>query len=254
MKKLFHDYYFFEKFAPEFIEHVKQALTSFAFRWKEYLSGSFTSLFFGVALVELLLASKYCKHYIGVFASRGGMLLHDPLLVLYTPRDFSTIIFILFHGILIVSFISLLNKPRELAIAFQAYALLMIFRTFTIYMIPLQAPKDMIFLSDPLANMYMHSNGNGPVVNDLFFSGHVSSSFLFFLVAQGKVLKRIILAATIVVAVLILWQKVHYTVDVVFAPLFSLLALYISTMLARKVHSFSAVPSASWIREETAKP
>lgn len=210
-------------------------------------------MFFILALGELLIASKYCKHYIGVFASRGGMPLADPLLALFTPRDFSLIIFILFHAILISSFISLLNKPREMSIAFQAYAWLMVFRTLTIYLIPLKAPADMIFLSDPLANVYMHSNGHGPVVNDLFFSGHVSSSFLFFMVAQGKLLKRLILAATVVVAILILWQKVHYTVDVVFAPMFSILALYLSNLAAKKTFAASFFPASRKLQGEVVK-
>ncbi|MBL0309414.1 MAG: hypothetical protein IPP77_07010 [Bacteroidetes bacterium] len=233
---------------------MKKTIHSFTSVWKEHLAGTLFSFFFVLSFIELLIASKYCKHYIGVFASRGGLSLADPLLALFAPRDFSLIIFILFHGILITAIIALLNKPKDLAVAFQAYAMLMIFRTITIYLIPLQAPADMIFLSDPLANLYMHNDGNGAVVNDLFFSGHVSSSFLFFMVTKNKLLKRMILMCTIIIAILIIWQKVHYTVDVVFAPLFSIMALYLSNLFAQKVFSFSPFPMEWSIRRERIEP
>lgn len=189
-----------------------------------YLSSTSNIVHFLVSLGILLIAAKYCKTYIADFTRRPGMLLHDPLLSQFHSHDFSTIIFILFHLGIVLCFVSFYNNPKELSITFQAYALLMIFRTISIYLWPLQAPNDMIFLQDPFAEIYMHQNGHR-VVNDLFFSGHVSSSFLFFLVAKGKYIKRILLFITISVAIMILWQKVHYTVDVVFAPFFSALAV-----------------------------
>lgn len=188
---------------------------------------------FIVTVVIFVLASKYCKEYIALMDNRHGPHLMDPILSLYKSKDFSFEIFIIFHSMLFLSFLSLLKYPKELMVAFQAYALLMVFRTISIYVVPLQAPADMIFLKDPFADRYMHTHG--AVVNDLFFSGHVSSSVLFYLVAVGKKLKRVLISFTLFVAVLILWQKVHYTVDVIFAPFFAFAAVRIISYANEKI-------------------
>ncbi len=216
--------------------------------WKYYLSSPVHIIYFLISLIILLFAAKYCKTYIAEFTQRPGMLLHDPLLAQFRPQDFSTIIFVLFHLGIVLCFASFYDDPRGLSVAFQAYALLMLFRTITIFLWPLQAPVDMIFLRDPFAEVYMHQNGHR-VVNDLFFSGHVSSSFLFFIVAKGKYTKRILLFITISVAVMILWQKVHYTIDVLAAPFFSLLAVKSVSFINTKVHA-AWVPPIEVIRQE----
>lgn len=218
---------------------MTQKIKNGLLNWRMYLSSPVHIIYFLISLSILLFSAKYCKAYIAEFTTRQGMILNDPLLSQFKAQDFSTIIFVLFHLGIVLCFASFYNNPRELSVAFQAYALLMLFRTLTIYLWPLQAPTDMIFLRDPFAEIYMHHNGNR-VVNDLFFSGHVSSSFLFFIVAKGKQVKRILLFITISVAVMILWQKVHYTIDVLAAPFFSLLAVKSISYINEKIH-------AAWI-------
>lgn len=212
---------------------VKQSIKHINNSWRETWDSSGFRIRFIITLILFFAAAKYCKEYIAIFNTRPGTLLNDPLLSLFKPVDFSVEIFIMFHAILVFAIISLLKHPKRLMIALQAYSLLMVFRTVSIYLIPLEAPVDMIFLRDPFASMYMHKNGL--VVNDLFFSGHVSSSFLFYLVADGKRLKQLILTFTVLIATMILWQKVHYTVDVIFAPLFSLLSIKLMTFFNHKM-------------------
>ncbi len=59
------------------------------------------------------------------------------------------------------------------------------------------------------------------VTKDLFFSGHISAMCLFVYFTDHKLWKTCLLVATPVLAMLILWQHVHYTIDIVAAPFFA---------------------------------
>lgn len=49
---------------------------------------------------------------------------------------------------------------------------------------------------------------------DLFFSGHASSMVYFFLLARPVWLKRTLLILVVFAIIAILWQRVHYSIDV----------------------------------------
>ncbi|HMP32034.1 MAG TPA: phosphatase PAP2-related protein, partial [Saprospiraceae bacterium] len=57
------------------------------------------------------------------------------------------------------------------------------------------------------------------ITKDLFFSGHVSALCLLYYLVQNKKLKYYIFIAAVVVGTLLIWQRVHYTIDVLFAPI-----------------------------------
>jgi membrane-associated phospholipid phosphatase len=52
---------------------------------------------------------------------------------------------------------------------------------------------------------------------DLFFSGHTATLFLIFLYLPGQPARRVFLPVILTVAMLLLLQHVHYTIDVVAA-------------------------------------
>jgi membrane-associated phospholipid phosphatase len=58
-----------------------------------------------------------------------------------------------------------------------------------------------------------------PINKDLFYSGHTASLFIMFFIARNRVWKIICFIGAIIVPVLLVWQRVHYTIDVLFAPL-----------------------------------
>jgi hypothetical protein len=73
--------------------------------------------------------------------------------------------------------------------------------------------------------------------NDLFFSGHVGVPFLFYLFfkkLKKKYATRIFLAMTILMAVVVLFMKVHYTIDVFSAPFITFGVFYLSDKFLRK--------------------
>lgn len=87
----------------------------------------------------------------------------------------------------------------------------------TMYVFTLEPPAGIIPLHDPIVDVIAYG---GQVFNkDLFFSGHVATLTLFVLLEERPVIKKILTLNTLIVAGLILLQRVHYTIDVVAAPL-----------------------------------
>ncbi len=95
-------------------------------------------------------------------------------------------------------------------------------------LVPLEPPAGLIPLFDPVLVPFY---GLNPVTKDLFYSGHTGAVFLIYLFLQRKQEKLFALIAGILVAVLLLIQHIHYTIEVLIAPVF----VYFVFILARKV-------------------
>lgn len=90
----------------------------------------------------------------------------------------------------------------------------------TMYVFTLEPPEGIIPLHDPIVDVIAYG---GQVFNkDLFFSGHVATLTLFVLLEERPVIKKMLVLNTIIVAGLILLQRVHYTIDVMVAPVIML--------------------------------
>jgi hypothetical protein len=163
---------------------------------------------------------------------RPGVVLEDPVLLLLAPRDVTWLVFTLIYLGILFGVARLLAEPRRLAVALQAYVVLVLFRIAAMWVTPLEAPPGMIPLDDPLVRLF------GPaklLTKDLFFSGHTSTLFLLFLAVPGRRSKVLFLACTAAVGACVLWQHVHYAIDVLAAPLFA----YASFRLAARSASLS---------------
>jgi membrane-associated phospholipid phosphatase len=149
---------------------------------------------------------------------REAALLFDPFLNLFNPVDLTWVTFGLIYFSVIVAVFSLINKPASLFFALQSYGVMLLFRMLVMYLTPLDAPEKLIPLHDPFVQMF----GTGDILTkDLFFSGHTATMFLLFLVVKNHKLKTIFLITTILVGLAVLLQHVHYTVDVIAAPVFA---------------------------------
>jgi membrane-associated phospholipid phosphatase len=158
---------------------------------------------------------------------RKGIQFNDPVLAAFKAIDLTKPIFTMIYGGILFALASLVSSPYKLMILFEAYALMVLTRIVMMYILPLSPPPGMIFLQDPFVEFF----GTGKtLVNDLFFSGHTATMFLLFL-AVPKKLKWIFLIITILVAISVLIQKAHYTVDVLIAP-------YISFTCYHLIHKF----------------
>ncbi|HQV78908.1 MAG TPA: phosphatase PAP2 family protein [Chitinophagales bacterium] len=162
-----------------------------------------------------------------ILENRKGTQIADKFLALIPPIDFSTSIFILTYSVLTIFILANISNPERFLKAMQAYCLLMAMRTITIYLVPLEPPVGLILLKDPVSNFFMSGHHGSYIVKDLFFSGHVSTAMLFFIISENRKTKYLLLGLSFSIATLILFQHVHYLIDVIAAPFFSLLAFTI---------------------------
>jgi membrane-associated phospholipid phosphatase len=151
--------------------------------------------------------------------ARQGMQLNDLLLQWIPPLNLSIFIFAVIYSVAVFSIYYISHLPIRILRLMLSYALLLILRITTLTFISLEPHPMLVPLKDPLVDRFFYSEIN--VTKDLFFSGHVSTLFLFFLIVHGRKAKRFILIATILVAASLLLQHVHYTIDVIAAPIFA---------------------------------
>ncbi|RPI61892.1 MAG: hypothetical protein EHM44_07830, partial [Ignavibacteriales bacterium] len=98
------------------------------------------------------------------------------------------------------------------------YTLMVAVRILAMYLLPLQPPEKMIILNDPLVEFF----GTGQTLTkDLFFSGHTATLLILFLVSEKKIIKTVFLISTVTVAIAVLLQHVHYSIDVLAAVFFT---------------------------------
>jgi hypothetical protein len=186
-----------------------------ACRWKEALhSPSFRLELLLTVLIFGMLLLAYA-HFLDWIERRPGVLLQDPLLASFQPRRVTWLVFALIYGGLMLGLGTLGARPATLLVALQAYALVVAARMAAMYIVPLDPPLGMIRLKDPFVQLF----DTGVVLTrDLFFSGHVATLFLLFLTARHRLLRAVFLLATGVVGAGLIWQHVHYTIDVLIAP------------------------------------
>lgn len=173
-----------------------------------------------LSVLAFAAASFYNFHCLREWQSRPGMQLDDLVSRYLHPYDFSAAIFMLEYSTLAVVLIFIMAHPDRLVKGLQALALVMLARTMAIYFVPLEPPRDMIFLQDPVAAFFLHTP-DVAITKDLFFSGHISIITILFLCSANKYVKWYAFICTVAVAILIVWQHVHYTMDVLAAPIVS---------------------------------
>lgn len=187
--------------------------------WKKQWSAPEFKIQFVVTLCILIGLAVFVPHYFNFIQSRPGKNLNDQLLNHIVAKDMSIYIFTLIYFSIFVSIIYLCAFPARLLACLKAYALLTILRIITLYLFPLEPDPAILPLKDPLVGQLFY---DGRVITkDLFFSGHVSILFLLFVAIPFRPIKYVVLASTLLVALFILIQHAHYTIDVVAAPVFS---------------------------------
>ena len=173
-------------------------------------------------LLSLLLVVHPFYRYV---QARPGQLLADPLLALLPVHDVSVATFVGIYGGIVATFVFLLPRPALLLRALWAYYLLQLLRMATLWLLPLEPPPTMVSLHDPVMNLIFAVQGQ-PIVRDLFFSGHTATATLLTLAVRGRHWRLGLGLLAAAVAVLVLVQRVHYTYDVLAAPLFAWLAYW----------------------------
>lgn len=185
--------------------------------WKQALSKRKFLLRFVLALAGLILFAVSLPHFFNeVLQPKPGVQWNDPVLIFFEPRDWSVEIFILIYSSTVLSLAFNFQKPKTILTGLQTYVIVNFLRMTSLYLFTLEAPEGIIALRDPFLTVFAY--GKEIFVKDLFFSGHISTLFLLVLIEERLWLKYTVIATTTVVAVLLAWQRVHYTLDMLAAP------------------------------------
>ena len=192
--------------------------------WREALADeSFRRFFIPNFLVCFII--HYCVVYwLTLNSTRPGPTIDDPAYRYLAPYDFSLPIFFFTYTAVVALLFHIAKYPYLIHRAFPAFVSVFAVRGLCIFLIPLSPSPGIIPLRDPMTNMLAAESN---ILNDLFFSGHIADLSLFVLLSRSVALKKYIILCIAIVAVLLVWQRVHYTVDVLAAPFFSYLGFYI---------------------------
>lgn len=170
----------------------------------------------------------YYPHFFLEIQKKPGVLLNDFVLACLPSVNMSFTIF----GALYITVIFTIYRSAQSPYLFLLYLwstlLLSFLRIITITCVPLEPPAGLVPLVDPILFAFYGPNN---ITKDLFFSGHMSSIFLVYLILRKKKEKVVASIAAIVVGVSLLLQHIHYTVDVITAPLF----VYFVFIAAKKI-------------------
>jgi membrane-associated phospholipid phosphatase len=184
--------------------------------WRDNLQSSDyrKKLIVGVSLISLILLSL--PFFYQAIEQRNGIQFNDYLLEILPSYDLSLFIFIVIWSMTLLTFSRFKQDPNLFLTFLWGFILINLSRFVSIGLIPLDAPRDLIPIIDPISNQFY-----GPkfITKDLFFSGHTAAMFLMFLCLKKRTDKILALTATILVGFAVLLQHVHYTIDVVMAPL-----------------------------------
>jgi hypothetical protein len=197
--------------------------------WKEAWNYRSFRIQIAVTIPFLALLGVSMPSFFTYIQSTPGYVINDAVLNILPVQNFSVSIFLLIYSVILLTFISLSQYPILFLKCIQAYCLLVGIRILCLYLVPLDPEGQMIPLDDPFVGRLFY-NGS-MITKDLFFSGHVSTMFLFFLAIPYRTLKYLFIVATLLVSVFILFQHVHYTIDVIVAPVVS----WVSFRLIQKI-------------------
>jgi len=203
--------------------------------WREALKEKYYGYRFALNFLICLTTYLLITHFIFINRHRPGVILNDPFHNLFTPVDFSVPLFLLTQSAIFAILYDLIPRPKTLYYAFRAFLAIFFLRVLFIYFLPLQPPADMILLKDPFIDIVIGFRGR--VTNDLFFSGHLSDLSFFVLCCRGKVIQKYLVVVLILVSVMLIVQKVHYTADVLASPFFA----YVCYDLIVKKHNTTTI-------------
>jgi len=164
--------------------------------------------------------------------ARNGIVLNDFILQRIPPINLSVVIFMVMWSMAVLMAIRSFYNPYITVLFIWGFLFLTLSRIVTISLVPLNAPGGLITLKDPLSNTFY---GGVFITKDLFYSGHTATMFLMFLCLQKRRDKILALYATVSIGIMVLFQHVHYTIDVLAAPPLCYLMFLLARFVVNKV-------------------
>jgi len=170
-------------------------------------------------LVALAVFVSVLPHFFNnVLLNKPGPRLDDFAFRFLAPRDWSPVIFALVFGAPALFLFANFSSPEKILVIFQCYVVVNFLRIVSLYLFTLETPEGIIPLVDPFLEKVAYG-GNAAFTKDLFFSGHTSTLFIVSLAEKRRGLRILLILSTILIGLLLVWQRVHYTIDVIGALL-----------------------------------
>jgi hypothetical protein len=204
-----------------------------ALEWKKAWANSSFKIKTVVGSFLLLLVLISFPKFFATIELRNGIVLSDFLLEQLPSFDLSIPIFLLIWSTAILLIRRIIQSPTLFLQFLISFLLLCILRILTISSIPLNAPIGLIPLKDPISSLF-YGGKEIFITKDLFFSGHTATQFLMFLSFQKKGDRIITGITSFAIALMVLVQHIHYTIDVIAAFPLS----YIVFLLGKKISTY----------------
>ena len=186
-------------------------------------------MIFILTLGFLVLTLTAFVYFLTFNENRTGYIFNDPVLGLFQPFAISELTFFVTYFLAVYGIILSLREPIFFVSLLQAYTVMTLLRMLCLYCLPLEAPVAIIPLKDTFLQVFFYSGREN--LKDLFFSGHTATIFLFAFSFRKKRTKYLFMTGAITVGVLVVLQHVHYSIDVIAAPVFAFVAIRIQRKL-----------------------
>jgi hypothetical protein len=180
-----------------------------------------------INLVIVFTLPIFFKH----IEKRNGPVLNDWLLAQISPHNVSVAIFAVIWGMVLLTMYRALYNPYIYILYACSLIPILILRFTSISLVALDPPKGLIPLTDPLTGVFY---GQALITKDLFFSGHTATLTLLFLCLEKRSDKIISACAILTVACLLIVQHIHYTVDILAAPIITYACNWVTRRYLRK--------------------
>ena len=198
-------------------------------RWKSALQDkSFRNKFIITAGLLALCAvvAPYIFEYV---QQRNGLILNDYLLNRFPACDLSFWVFLVLYIFILPGVFILVLEPMRFLQGIFAYVIITVLRFITLLLVPLDPPVNIIELRDPLVQYLFYQQS---ITKDLFFSGHTSILILLGMTMAAWWLRLTYFLGALIIAVMLLVQHAHYTIDIIAAPFFA----WLSVALSQRIH------------------
>lgn len=206
---------------------MKGFINSIIGAWAEAWKEPTFRLSFLLAMLSFSVFPWKAATYFQWVQHREGIILNDFILEFIPSKNVSYPIFSIIYCTVIYLIIRLLATPKAFVWFAWAFNLETGFRFLTIYLVALNPPLGIVDLHDPIATLFIYGE-NMAITKDLFFSGHTATMVLACYFLPQKKEKILTISLTLILMMLLLVQHVHYTIDIITAPLFTLLAIGIT--------------------------
>jgi hypothetical protein len=202
-------------------------------KWNRYFQDKKNVVILFLTLLFLSVVLFSFLNFLTFNEYRTGSVFNDPVLKLIGPVELSSIIFLITYSFSIAGIIFFMRKPASFILLLQVYTLMTVIRMVCLYSFPLEAPAGVI----PLKDVFLHGTfySGRENLKDLFFSGHTATLFLFAFLSSGSI-RVLFVAAAAAVGIMLMWQHVHYSIDVIAAPLM----VYITCILVKRTNGLIA--------------